>query len=102
MKKHKKQTFTTFLYKNEYTTGKNKQPYNKGVAKFGKDIYQELTCDDIKEAFKFVVDFRKKAGMRDGNIKQIEFILKYVETLEEKPEERAKEIKTPEESTLEK
>jgi rhamnogalacturonyl hydrolase YesR len=102
MKKHKKQTFTTFLYKNEYTTGKNRQPYNQGVALFGKECYRDLTPDDILNAFQFVIDLRQKAGMQDDNIKQIEFILKYLKTLKETPEEQVKDIKTPEECTLEK
>jgi hypothetical protein len=97
MKKHKKQTYTTFFNKNGYTTGNARREY-QGVAKFGVDTYQALTCKDIKEAFKFVVELRVKAGMQDDNIKQIEFILKYVEILEK----NEKDIKTPEECTLEK
>jgi hypothetical protein len=96
MKKHKKQTFTTFFNKNGYTTGNARREY-QGVAKFGVDTYQALTCKDIKEAFQFAIDLRQKAGMQDER-KQIDFILKYVEILEK----NEKEIKTPEECTLEK
>lgn len=98
MKKPKKQTFTTFLYKNKYTTGKNHQPYNQGVSLFGKECYKDLTPDNILNAFRFVVDFRRKAGMQDENTKQIDFILKYLKILQGTPEE----TKTPEECTNEK